>query len=424
MKLQNHITVFEHETLKTDKGEQKLTHAQFKALEVLHGEKGTPYFSLIPSGVKFCEFVGVLHVGNTLIEILPKADRKSSTELQKEKWRDILIGMLKAVGMFKIYAPSSSHLRLKSNSILDLYFELFIHEVESILHTGLTKRYRKTEGNVSSLKGRLLFAKNIQKNLVHQERFYTDYTTFDYEHKLHFILYKALLLLKVINTNLQLQSRIGALLLNFPEMPDIKVSEETFVKLVYSKKTERYRKAIEIARLLLLNYHPDIAKGTNNVLALMFDMNMLWEKFVYVSIRKGLRSKLADYKISQQPHKPFWQAETGRQSRIEPDIFISKDNDSYILDTKWKILKDSKPSIEDLRQMYVYHDYYEAKKTVLVYPGEEDKNTGGTYIHHITKQKTDKECSIIQLSTKNTIKEWQDSIFKEFNDWAGLILDR
>lgn len=416
----NHITVFEYDQLKTDKGEQKLSQAQYQALEKFYGTNGTPYFSLINNGVKFCQFVGVLHIGKTLIEVLPKADKLSSSEADKVKWRNILIGMLKAVGVFDIHAPSSSQLRLHSNSILDLYIELFIKEVESILHTGLTKRYRKTEGNVSSLKGRLLFAKNIQSNLVHQERFCTCYTTFDHEHKLHFILYKAILLLKIINTNHELQSRIGGLLLNFPEMPDIRISEETFTKITYNKKTERYRKAIEIARLLLLNYHPDIAKGSNNVLALMFDMNELWEKFVYVTIRKGLKNSQNPYSISRQPHKPFWKAETGRGHRIEPDIHIFNAEKSFILDTKWKLLKDGKPSIDDLRQMYVYHDYYIANKVALVYPGETHRKTAGRYLHHITRQDTDKECAIIELSIRNTIKEWQESICLELSDWVRI----
>ena len=420
MNKNNRISVFEFDQLRADKGEQKLSQAQYQALEKFYGNGGTPYFGLINNGVKFCQYVGVLHIGKTLIEVLPKADRISSTEDDKAKWRNILIGMLKAVGIFDIHAPSSSQLKLKSNSILDLYIELFINEVESILHEGLAKRYRKTEGNINSLKGRLLFNKNIQKNSVHQERFYTCYTNFDYEHKLHFILYKAILLIKSINTNHQLQSKIGALLLNFPEMPDIKVNEETFTKIVYSKKTERYRKAIEIARLLLLNYHPDIAKGTNNVLALMFDMNDLWEKFVYVSLRKGLRCNTIGYTISRQPNKPFWKAETGRHCRIEPDIHISRANKSFILDTKWKILKDGKPSIEDLRQMYVYHDYYNANKAALVYPGELHKKTSGKYIHHITRQETDKECGIIELSIRSTIKAWQESIYHEFSDWAAF----
>ncbi|WP_348825710.1 5-methylcytosine restriction system specificity protein McrC [Flavobacterium aestuarii] len=82
-------------------------------------------------------------------------------------------------------------------------------------------------------------------------------------------------------------SRIRVLLLHFHEMPDIKVSNTTFEKLIYNRKNQHYEKAIEIAELLLLKYHLDVSKGRNLVLTLMFDMNMLWEQFIYVSLKKN-----------------------------------------------------------------------------------------------------------------------------------------
>jgi 5-methylcytosine-specific restriction enzyme subunit McrC len=326
--------------------------------------------------------------------------------------------MLYAVGVFDIHAPSSSSLKLKSNSILDLYFELFINEVEYLVHNGLIKQYRKKEGNVYALKGSLQFGEHIQQNLTHQERFYVRNTSYDVEHALHFILYKTIRLLRQINTNIAMQSRIGALLLHFPEMPDIKITEATFSKVQFNRKTQSYKNAIEIARLLLLQYHPDVCKGRNHVLALMFDMNTLWEKFIFMSLFKN--KKNAGLTVTAQTSKDFWKPDHGYKSKIRPDIVVSLNKiDYFVLDTKWKNLNGYNPSPDDLRQMYVYHQYYKSKKVALVYPGSDSKPTCGRYLDPLKGDELDMECSVMTISVKSNIKEWQQVIYDDFEKWMN-----
>lgn len=410
---EKHITVYEHETLRYDRGEQRITETQLEALQVYYGEKGVPYFSLVHHGIKFGSYVGVLQVGNTTIEVLPKADKSGD----EESWRRVLIGMLRASGVFDIQAPSSSNLHLRANSILDLYFELYVKELEYLLHHSLVKKYRKTEANQTTLKGSLQFSKHIQENLVHKERFYVKYTTYDKDHAIHQILFKALKLLQRINTNGVLSSRIGSLLLNFPEVADIKMSETLFDKLQFDRKTERYRTAIDIAKLLLLNYHPDIRSGRNDVLALMFDMNVLWEQFVYVSLRKY---KAEDATITAQHTRHFWKPDSGSRSSMKPDIVINKDKDNcIILDTKWKNLNGYNPSPEDLRQMYVYMKYYSAAKVALVYPGIDTSIRSGKYFIETTQELGEKECSIITFSVEKEIKKWQQEIATNIQQWIN-----
>jgi 5-methylcytosine-specific restriction enzyme subunit McrC len=415
MEKPNHFTVFEYDTLRLNKD---LTPPQYQALQTYYGEKGVPYFTLINNGVRFCQYVGVLQIGNLTIEVLPKVDKSNDTG----KWKKLLIGMLREVGVFQIHAPSSSDLKLQSNSILDLYFELYLNEIEYLLHRGLVKRYRKTEGNTTALKGSLQFSKHIQQNLVHQERFYVNSTIYDTQHAIHSILYKALRLVKNINTQNVLHSRIGALMLNFPEMPDVKVTEAIFEKITYNRKDEHYQKAIDIARLLLLNYHPDVSRGRNHVLALMFDMNLLWEQFVYVSLRKKIKEK-DGYSIKSQVSKSFWQANEGNNtSRMKPDIFIETDKKACIvLDTKWKNLNGYNPSPEDLRQMYVYHDYFNAQKVALVYPiDHKTEPKSGSFFDTEQSLLKNKECSIISIATELNISSWQKSIFETIDAWLNL----
>ena len=416
MTKKNTITVFEHESLRLS--DDKLSQGQLESLQAFYGEKGVPYFSLIHKGIKFNSFVGVLQVGATIIEVLPKADGIDSDA----GWREALIGMMRSVGIFNIQAPSRSSLQVKTNSILDLYFELFINQVEYLLHSGLVKKYRKVEGNKNALKGRIKFSKHISKNVVHKERFYVCHTTYDNHHQLHSILFKAIKLLQRTNSNPLLSNRLGVLNLDFPEMPDIKVTESLFSKIQYNKKTEKYRNAIEIARLLLLNYHPDVRRGQNHVLALMFNMNLLWEKFVYVSLRKH---KLSGTVIESQTEKKFWKPDSGRRTTMKPDIVIKTDRDDCIvLDTKWKNLNGKNPSPDDLRQMYVYMNYYEANKVALLYPGGCDTSIAGRYFKETLSVTGEKECSMISLGVNENIAQWQYSINSYINEWiSGRTLE-
>lgn len=418
------ITVYEHQLLCTDRGQQRISVELLEALERYHGD-GTPFFKLIRNGVQFNEHVGVIQVGHRLIEVLPKADKTGG----EVSWREVLIDMMRAVYGFDIKTTGHGDLKLRPNALLHLYFELFIKELEYLLHSGLAKKYRKKEGNVTALKGRLLFGKQLQHNLVHQERFYVEHSTYDTEHLLHQVLYKALRLLRHINTQPDLHSRIGALLLNFPEMPDLRVTAATFEKLALNRKTQHYQQAVDIAQLLLLNYHPDVSQGRNHVLALMFDMNRLWEQFVYVSLRKH---KSPGVIIHSQHSKGFWQPDTGRSSTLQPDIWIKNNDKNIVLDTKWKNIGDTNPSSEDLRQMYAYCHYFGADKVALIYPGESKNNTKGTFlpIEHAKNSKAEpvqacppppspptQECSVILLEVNSCIRTWQEEIAEKVNTW-------
>jgi 5-methylcytosine-specific restriction enzyme subunit McrC len=48
-----------------------------------------------------------------------------------------MIGMLRAVKNLNVHTSSSSDLKLKTNSILDLYFEILTTELEQLVHKGI-----------------------------------------------------------------------------------------------------------------------------------------------------------------------------------------------------------------------------------------------------------------------------------------------
>lgn len=398
------ISVFEQGILK--KGEvfdgAEFKDCHFDALAKFHDKTNTPFFSLLREGIRFKEYVGVINIGNLTIEVLPKADNSND----KIIWREKLIDMLKKVGEFRISASSKANLKIKPNHILELYILQFINEVEQLIHKGLVRQYRSIDENLITLRGSIVFSKHIPKNFIHQERFYVRHITYDKEHDFNKIIFKAISLIRNINTNFGLQGLIGELELSFPELHDIKVNEELFARLKYTRKTEHYRNAIEIARLLLLNYHPDLSHGKNHVLALMFNMNLLWEKFVYVSLRKYLKAN----KVLFQQSAPYWKLKYQRAVRIKPDIIVLNNGAHYVIDTKWKLLYHPRPTDDDLKQMYAYTKYFHSDHTIICYPGYDDFLEGYFYDEENQEQKY--KCSIVTIGVDRNlpISKWQERI--------------
>jgi len=414
----NTISVFEYDKLRI--GDNPLfTKSVHQALESFYSENAQRYFDLIPRGIQFREYVGVIQVNGIQIEILPKLDRNETDE---SKWQKILIKMLHEVGLFRVSAPSFGSLTLRANSILELYFELFISEVEYLVRTGLIKQYRRHSQNQTSLKGSLDFPRHLAKNLVHKERFYTKTSTYDKDHIWHQILSQTIDLIQSISQNSQIHNRISSLKLSFPEVSPQRITERSFDTLIYTRKSEGYRTAMDIARLLLCNYHPDLLTGRHNVLALMFDMNLLWESFIYHSLRKQNIREGRDYQISAQRSKAFWRSDSSSIA-LRPDILIEHGDRSFVLDTKWKNPLDNKPTSSDLQQLFAYSQFFRSMRTALVYPAQKDEVQSGLYSIQ-TEWSEAISCSLIKLKVISDLKVWQKEIYRTVTAWMNAEVER
>jgi len=76
------------------------------------------------------------------------------------------MGKVKYRSLISVDNLTLTSLRVKGHSPLDLYFELYLKELESVVQQGLFKKYKSVEGNATALNGRRHFRKHIQHNLV------------------------------------------------------------------------------------------------------------------------------------------------------------------------------------------------------------------------------------------------------------------
>jgi 5-methylcytosine-specific restriction enzyme subunit McrC len=359
------IIVYEHDRLTTDHASFNARH--LNALLKLNEYHNFDYFDPIPNGVKFKQYVGIIQVDGLSIEILPKADKDNNSA----DWKGLLLQMLKACGHLKASSAGAANVKRQHLNLLEVYFELYLTGIEILIHRGLVKKYRKNTSNVKTLKGKLEFAGNIRHNLVHKERFYTTHQVYDYDHLLHQTLAHALEILEQFSKGSYLFDRCKRVLLNFPDTTPLKVTKKQIEGIVLNRKTAPYSQALELARLIILNYSPDISTGREKMISLLFDMNRLWEEFILIQIRKELAG--TSYSVKGQDSQTFIGS-----NYLKPDVVIQHDEDSkkvYIIDTKWKRPTNHSSSISDLRQMYAYNRFWKAKKAMLLYPGESKNNS-------------------------------------------------
>jgi 5-methylcytosine-specific restriction enzyme subunit McrC len=364
------------------------------------------YFTVGYDSVKFTSYVGVLQVGGLIIEVLPKADKDDNPH--KNVWQDLLLQMLRVCSHLKVDNVSQANLRKRYNSILEVYYDMFLNEVQLLVQRGLIKKYRKNQSNQLALKGKLMFQKNIQKNIVHQERFYCEHQVYDRDHLLHQILKETLVVLDNLVSD-RLKDKVKRCAIHFDHIPRSKVSASLFERLHLNRNSASYSNAIDIAKMILLNYSPNLNAGRDNMLTLLFNMNDLWEEYIYKVL---VRNSPEDMEVLPQQREQFWEHKI-----IKPDIVIKRGEETYVIDTKWKVVDNSSPSDNDLKQMFAYNLYWKSEKSLLLYPKIDQADSSfGTY--HYAPDETTNQCklgfvSVVRENALISEKELAKEILKK-----------
>lgn len=392
-KSQKPIQVFEYNSLIVDESYNGVQFLQkhFNALVKFNELHQNKYFNIGYKKITFKNFVGVLQVDGLVIEVLPKIDQY---ETDTVLWQNALIQMLKVTKKLKVNQVREALIKKQNIHLLDIYFEWFLNEVELLIRQGLIKQYYKETKNVKALKGKLEFSGHLSKNLIHKERFYTSHQVYEKDHLVHQIIGQALDIIASMSKGNYLYHQCKSVQLDFPEVSTITATDHTFNKIQKTRKTAPYETVLAIARLIILNYAPNVSSGTENMLALLFDMNKLWEEYVLARLKQIAEENGVE--VYGQYSKGFWNGIS-----IRPDIVLVKKNNSkeiLIVDTKWKNIDYAEPSVHDLRQMYVYNEFWESKKAMLLYPSQNTQLNSDKFITYDDQKHS---CSLGKVSIFN-----------------------
>lgn len=385
------ITVFEHNRLevgveypvlrdiqRANKGQitkSEIEHVEFKpehfnALVKYNEQNESRFFTVGFNKIKFNQYVGVIAVHGLTVEVLPKADGNDD----ETKWQQALIDMLKVAHGLPLHESGHAQLALRRTSVLEYFLRLFVEEVQKQVHQGLVKRYRQKAGVSTALKGRLDLPNHIRHSIVHKERFHVIHQVYDTDHVLHSILKKALVVVENVTHDPLTMGLAQDMQWAFEHVQDRPITPQTFERIALNRKTKSYENALQLAKLLLLNYAPDVRSGREQILSLLFDMNKLFEVVVLRLLQRASQGK--DITVSGRNRQDFWNGQP-----IKPDLVLSRGAAPPILiaDTKWKVPKGGNAESSDLKQMYVYNAQWNCTRSLLLYPSQTAAATG----HHI-----------------------------------------
>ena len=265
---------------------------------------------------------------------------------------------------------------LIKNSDLDILIAFhFLRTLEIELHNGLKRNFIRREENLKSkIKGKIIFSKHINKNIIRgrEDKIYCSYLDYDINCLENRILKRALTICASKIQNIK-NSLYFYCISFFNDVSDeISIGEINNIKL--NPLYKRYKLLIELAiKIIKLKRYKDTC-NENEAPPFWIDMSLLFEKYVYALMLENIK----DSKILYQ--KPYC------HNKFKPDFIIKGKKYNYIADTKYKMqYQNNKINKDDFGQLSSYSRVSkivnEFKKTekyipkcLIIYPNKESND--------------------------------------------------
>ena len=326
-------------------------------------------------------YVGVIQTKDgTTIEILPKI-----RNLDEQKSKEILIKMLKTLKKSPFKNFNTANLKASKMPLLEIFISMFLEELAKLVQKGIKSDYVQKEENLKFLKGKLKISEQIKQNSIHKERFFVEYEQFCSDRVENRLIKTTLEYLYKKSKSNKNQQRIREFLFVFDEIKISHNIKTDFEKVKLNRQMKDYEQVLLWCKTFLLENSFSPYKGNDIAFALLFDMNLLFESYVYDYLKKS--GGFENIKNQDKKHHLAYENEKGKFA-LKPDIVI--DDGEIIVDTKWKILTENKNnqgiSQSDMYQLYAYGKKYQnCEKLYLIYPKDEVIN--GNLYHYYEDKK-------------------------------------
>jgi len=342
--------------------------------------------------------VGALNLGTLSIDIRPKLpiDRllfMLSYAMQRGRWRDVPFD----------YGERSS--------LLEAIVPGFVAQVRRALARGVLQGYRVEEEALPTIRGRLRFDDQLRKRYGRfppAEVRYDDFTEDIDENRLLKAAIARLgrLRLRSATTRRSLRAFDETL----GSVRTIEYDARQIPEITWTRLNDRYRPAVELARLILRSTSFDLSHGGVRSSAFLIDMNTVFEDFVVIALREELR--LSERAFPQGNRGHWLRLDTAGRISLKPDIsWWDGPRCRFVGDIKYKKVKADGVLHPDLYQLLAYTIAANLPGGLLIYAAGEDEPV----MHEIVT--IGKRLEVVTLDLAGT----PDEVLAQVEQVAGLV---
>lgn len=362
------IKVLEHEKIgirnKNNYEKKHISKENAELLRKIEEIKKKKIFKWSYNTVSPQQWIGVIWLNDISIEIIPKI----SDDYNQSSIMESLISMLNMVYDVKIQNKITAKLGSKESGIIEILISLFLKELDFQYNKGIYKEYIKVEKNLYSMKGKIDFNKNINKNLFSPHRFYCKYSALSNNNIVNQVIKSTLIYIDKLTNDRFNKGLIKKLIYSLENVDYYRDISEEIKNIKFNRQSERFRDIINYCKMFWDGFGASITTGECKVESFLIDMNDLFEKYIYKTLKIVYGSKKVKYQADNKFLLTDALNSRNKKIKLKPDIILEKENSKTIIDTKWKIV-DKFINPADAYQMNAYIDNIDnSKDVILLFP--------------------------------------------------------
>lgn len=378
------LTVREWEVLNFGLGDDKIPSEQADRLlsvartSAFAGQNGEGVLEHKHNGIRARDVVGILATSGCQLEILPKIEGKGEREVSDRQLRTRLVQMISIVHGLNIDVGNLAHHAQQRDTILEIIIRIFCAKLAEAVRQGLPRQYISCEEDLPVLRGRLNITRQFSTLAYSPHKLACTYDMFSEDIAINQIILATIIKLQRIATSSDNQIAIRELRSIYADVSEIHASALQWDQINLDRTNQRWMDLLSFAKLLLSENYQQTTSGSTDGYALLFQMNVLYEKYIARLLSKALIN--TGFRVTTQGGYRYclFEGNKGR-FRTVPDVIIH-DSSSLIciIDSKWKRIlprkEDKKQGISesDIHQLMAYSRIYDCPNVILLYPHHSD----------------------------------------------------